>query len=100
MKPRVLAICASAIAVGVLPAPPRTKLPTQTTGTGALNAGVRAIRLADEARPINLAVSLHGATQEERAALVPVAKKWPLAELMEGLGLLLWLSGPTDAWDG
>jgi 23S rRNA (adenine2503-C2)-methyltransferase len=41
------------------------------------------IRLADEARPINLAVSLHGATQAERAALVPVAKKWPLAELME-----------------
>ena len=40
------------------------------------------IRLADEARPINLAVSLHGATQEERAALVPVAKKWPLDELM------------------
>jgi len=41
------------------------------------------IRLADEARPINLAVSLHGATQEERATLVPVAKKWPLDELME-----------------
>ncbi len=41
------------------------------------------IRLADEARPINLAVSLHGATQEERAALVPVAKKWPLDELMD-----------------
>jgi len=41
------------------------------------------IRLADEARPVHLAVSLHGATQEERAALVPVAKKWPLAELMD-----------------
>jgi 23S rRNA (adenine2503-C2)-methyltransferase len=41
------------------------------------------IRLADEGRPINLAVSLHGATQEERVALVPVAKKWPLADLME-----------------
>ncbi len=40
------------------------------------------VRLADEARPVNLAVSLHGATQEERAALVPVAKKWPLDELM------------------
>ena len=40
------------------------------------------IRLADERRPIHLAVSLHGATQEERAALVPVAKKWPLDELM------------------
>lgn len=41
------------------------------------------IRLADEARPVHLAVSLHGATQEERAALVPVAKKWPLEELMD-----------------
>jgi 23S rRNA (adenine2503-C2)-methyltransferase len=40
------------------------------------------IRLADEGRPIHLAVSLHGATQEERAALVPAAKKWPLDELM------------------
>lgn len=41
------------------------------------------IRLADEARPVHLAVSLHGATQEERVALVPVAKKWPLVELMD-----------------
>ncbi len=41
------------------------------------------VRLADEARPIHLAVSLHGATQEERAALVPAARKWPLADLME-----------------
>lgn len=40
------------------------------------------IRLADEARPVHLAVSLHGATQEERAALVPAARKWPLDELM------------------
>ena len=41
------------------------------------------IRLADERRPFHLAISLHGATQEERAALVPAAKKWPLDELME-----------------
>ncbi len=41
------------------------------------------IRLADEAQPFHLAVSLHAASQEERAALVPVAKKWPLPELME-----------------
>ena len=41
------------------------------------------VRLADEARPLHLAVSLHGATQEERAALVPVAKKWPLDALMD-----------------
>ncbi len=41
------------------------------------------IRLADERRPIHLAISLHGATQEERVALVPAARKWPLDELME-----------------
>jgi 23S rRNA (adenine2503-C2)-methyltransferase len=43
--------------------------------------GIR--RLAEERQPYHLAVSLHGASQEERAALVPVAKKWPLEELME-----------------
>ncbi len=40
------------------------------------------IRLASEPRPVHLAVSLHAATQEERAALVPPARKWPLDELM------------------
>ena len=40
------------------------------------------LRLAQEKRPLHLAVSPHAATQEERAALVPVAKKWPLDELM------------------
>ena len=40
------------------------------------------IRMANESSPIHLAVSLHGATQEERLALVPVAKRWPLDELM------------------
>jgi 23S rRNA (adenine2503-C2)-methyltransferase len=41
------------------------------------------IRLADERRPIYLALSLHGATQAERAALVPAARAWPLEMLME-----------------
>jgi 23S rRNA (adenine2503-C2)-methyltransferase len=40
------------------------------------------LRLAQEQRPLNLAVSLHAATQAGRAALVPVATKWPLDELM------------------
>jgi 23S rRNA (adenine2503-C2)-methyltransferase len=40
------------------------------------------LRLAQEKPPLHLAVSLHAATQEERAALVPVAKKWPLDELI------------------
>jgi len=41
------------------------------------------VRMADEARPIQLAVSLHAATQAERAALVPVAARWPLDALMD-----------------
>jgi 23S rRNA (adenine2503-C2)-methyltransferase len=40
------------------------------------------LRLAQEKRPLHLAVSLHAATQDERAALVPAAKKWTLDELM------------------
>jgi len=41
------------------------------------------VRLADEARPIQLAVSLHAATQAERVVFVPVAQRWPLDALME-----------------
>ena len=40
------------------------------------------LRLAEEKRPLHLAVSLHAATQAGRAALIPVARKWPLDELM------------------
>lgn len=39
------------------------------------------LRLAREKRPLHLAVSLHAATQAERAALVPAARRWPLDEL-------------------
>lgn len=41
------------------------------------------IRFADERQPYNLIVSLHGATEEERAALVPVSRRWPLADVLD-----------------
>jgi 23S rRNA (adenine2503-C2)-methyltransferase len=41
------------------------------------------LRMAEERRPYGLAVSLHGATEEERSALVPASKRWPLAELID-----------------
>jgi len=44
------------------------------------------VRLADERRPYSLAVSLHAATQDERATMLPTARAWPLAELMEACG--------------
>ncbi len=52
-----------------------------TLSTVGVVPGIR--RLADEDRPVQLAVSLHGATEAERGALVPAARKWPLAELMD-----------------
>lgn len=52
-----------------------------TLSTVGVIPGIK--RLADEERPFRLAVSLHGATDAERQALVPPAKRWPLADLME-----------------
>ncbi|MEJ2748150.1 MAG: 23S rRNA (adenine(2503)-C(2))-methyltransferase RlmN [Anaerolineae bacterium] len=52
-----------------------------TLSTVGVVPGIR--RLADDGSPIRLAVSLHGATDEERQALVPPAKRWPLADLMD-----------------
>lgn len=52
-----------------------------TLSTVGLPAGIR--RLAHDTRPINLAVSLHGATDQARQALVPPAHKWPLSELLD-----------------
>ena len=51
-----------------------------TISTVGVVPGIR--RLADEQRPYKLAVSLHGATDRERQALVPPARRWPLDTLM------------------
>ncbi len=41
------------------------------------------IRLAEHPRRYHLAVSLHAATDEERSALIPANRRWPLAELLD-----------------
>lgn len=51
-----------------------------TISTVGLVPAIR--RFADEQRQYGLAVSLHAATDEERARLIPVADRWPLEELM------------------
>ncbi|MCA9491112.1 MAG: 23S rRNA (adenine(2503)-C(2))-methyltransferase RlmN [Myxococcales bacterium] len=40
-------------------------------------------RFAQEGLQVRLAISLHAATDEERSALLPVNRRWPIAELME-----------------
>jgi 23S rRNA (adenine2503-C2)-methyltransferase len=52
-----------------------------TVSTVGLAPAIR--RMADEGRMVNLAVSLHGATDDERRALVPVARRWSLGELID-----------------
>ena len=50
-----------------------------TLSTVGVVPGIR--RLAGEALPVNLAVSLHAANDEKRDALVPINKRYPLADL-------------------
>ncbi len=40
-------------------------------------------RFADEKRQVNLAISLHAATDELRSTILPINKKYPIAELLE-----------------
>jgi 23S rRNA (adenine2503-C2)-methyltransferase len=40
-------------------------------------------QFADEKRQVNLAISLHAANDEERSALLPVNKKYPIHELLK-----------------
>ena len=41
------------------------------------------LKLARHPKRYSLAVSLHGASDEERGKLIPLNKKWPLAELID-----------------
>lgn len=52
-----------------------------TISTVGLVPGI--IRLADDGRPITLAVSLHAATDELRSSMMPVNKAYPIAKLMD-----------------
>jgi 23S rRNA (adenine2503-C2)-methyltransferase len=52
-----------------------------TISTVGLVPAIR--RYADEQRQTPLAVSLHAATDEERGRLLPVNRRWPLAELID-----------------
>jgi 23S rRNA (adenine2503-C2)-methyltransferase len=52
-----------------------------TISTVGLVPAIR--RMADEGCPYNLALSLHGATDEQRRALIPVGNKWPMHALID-----------------
>ena len=52
-----------------------------TVSTSGLAPQIR--QLADQPRQIRLAVSLHGATDEVRSRIMPVNRKYPVAELLD-----------------
>jgi 23S rRNA (adenine2503-C2)-methyltransferase len=52
-----------------------------TVSTVGVVPGIR--RMAKEELPVNLAVSLHAADDELRDELVPINRRYPLAELMD-----------------
>jgi 23S rRNA (adenine2503-C2)-methyltransferase len=54
-----------------------------TISTSGLVPQIR--QLADHPRQIRLAISLHGATDEVRGQIMPVNRKWPVAELFDAL---------------
>ncbi len=54
-----------------------------TISTSGNVPGLR--RLAAFGRPLRLAVSLHGASDEVRSRVMPVNRKWPLGELLPAL---------------
>ena len=57
-----------------------------TISTVGIVPGIR--RLADETLPVNLAVSLHAADDELRDELVPINKRYPLADAGRGVRAL------------
>jgi len=54
-----------------------------TISTSGLVPQIR--QLAEHPQQIRLAISLHGATDEVRERIMPINRKWPVAELFEAL---------------
>jgi 23S rRNA (adenine2503-C2)-methyltransferase len=70
-------------AIGIINAPWGVGLGARhiTISTSGLAPQIR--RLADQPLQVRLAISLHGATDAIRAEIMPVNRKYPLAELMD-----------------
>lgn len=87
-------------AIGMLNFPRGMGLSTRqiTISTSGLVREIR--RLADDAVHIELAVSLHAATDELRNTLVPVNRAFPLAELLAACRYFVMKTGrrPTFEW--
>ncbi len=62
-----------------------------TVSTVGLVPAIR--RFADEQLQVGLAISLHAATDDKRSSLMPINKRWALAELMDAVRYYVAQSG-------
>ena len=62
-----------------------------TVSTVGLVPAIR--RFADEGRQFGLAISLHSANDDERGALLPINKRWPIEDLMEACNYFINKTG-------
>ncbi|MBR9975392.1 MAG: 23S rRNA (adenine(2503)-C(2))-methyltransferase RlmN [Bacteroidetes bacterium] len=68
-----------------------------TLSTAGLADGIR--RMADEGRKIKLAISLHATTDELRLRLMPINKKYPLAEIIDAAEYYHRLTRRRITWE-
>ena len=61
----------------------RLSLRDITVSTCGIVPNIR--RLAGEGLPVTLALSLHAPSQEKRLSLMPIAKKYPLSDVMDAM---------------
>lgn len=72
-------------------------LRNMTVSTCGIIPGIR--RLAEEGIPVNLAISLHAPNDEIRRKLMPVAKRYPMDELLSACGDYFEATGRRLTWE-
>ncbi len=68
-----------------------------TVSTSGLVPQIR--RIADEQRPFRLALSLHAPTDEQRSALMPINRRYPLDELIDAIRYYTMATGKRVTYE-
>lgn len=68
-----------------------------TISTSGVVPGI--LRLADEPKQYNLAISLHSPDQATRERIMPIARRWPISELMDAIQIYLRKTGRRISYE-
>jgi len=75
----------------------KLSLRNMTVSTCGIIPGIR--RLSQEGIPVNLAISLHAPNDEIRSRIMPVARKYPMEELLDACRDYFALTGRRLTWE-